>query len=59
LKINFFTCGKDLFILFAFEILVLAIKGGDKVDEDDAGVVGDAEFIFEFVVLLIKRTIGG
>jgi hypothetical protein len=57
----FITCCKVLLILFAFPVLVLAVKGGDKVDEDDAGVVGDAEFIVvtdEFVVLLINRTIG-
>jgi hypothetical protein len=50
---------KEFCILFELEILVVAINGGDKVDEDDAGVVGDAELIFELVVLLIKRTIGG
>jgi hypothetical protein len=40
---------------------VLAIKGGDKVDEDDAGVVGDEEFIVvieESLVLLRNLTVG-
>jgi hypothetical protein len=56
---SFFFFYRRIFITFCKDFLILipfAIKGGDKVDED---VAGDAEFIFKFVVLLIKRTIGG
>jgi hypothetical protein len=58
LKEELLTCGKELEILFASSVLVLAIKGGDKVDEDDAGVVGDEEFIVESVVLFRNLTVG-
>ena len=42
-------------------MLVLATNGGESVDDDDAGVVGDAELMFvvvESVVLLMNRTMG-
>jgi hypothetical protein len=45
-------------MLFASSVLVLAINGGDNVDEDDAGVVGDVELIVESVVLLRNLTVG-
>ena len=42
-------------------MLVLATNGGERVDDDDAGVVRDAELMFvvvESVVLLMNRTMG-
>jgi len=52
------SCRTEFRILFVSSVLVLAIKGGDKVDEDDAGVVGDEELIVESVVLLRNLTVG-
>ncbi len=50
------SSGREVFLLFPFELFIFAINEGDEVEEDDAG---DAEFIFVWVVLSIKRTIGG
>ena len=55
------TCCSDFGILFASPVLVLAVEGGDKVDEDDAGVVGDDEFsvaMDEPLVLFRNLTVG-
>ena len=42
----------------ASSVLVLAINGGDRVEDDDAGVVGDEELMVESVVLLRNLTVG-
>ena len=45
----------------ASPVLVLATRGGDRVDDDEAGVVGEAELMVPVVnslVLLMNRTMG-
>ena len=57
----FITCRKKCRILLASPVLVLVTKGEDKVDEDDAGVVGDVELFVVFaksVVFVRNRTAG-
>ena len=42
----------------ASSVLVVAINGGESVEDEDAGVVGEEEFTVESVVLLRNRTVG-
>jgi hypothetical protein len=53
------TCCRGWLMRFTLSALARASKGGDRVEEDDAGVVGDAEPIVDSVVLLTNRTMGG
>lgn len=56
---RFPTLGSELEPLFASPVLVVAINGGESVDDDEAGVAGDVELaVLGSVVFFKNRTVG-